>query len=90
MFPTAGSKRMRRIEDVSTVALIGEGSVVVATILAGLVLHEVVTLRMIAGTGLRWQGCWPWPRSPDDVASQCSTMQLKNGGLEQKLAKWSW
>lgn len=49
---------MRRIGDVATVALIDEGSVVVATLLAGLVLREVVTLRMIAGAGLTWQGCW--------------------------------
>ena len=49
---------MRRIGDVSTVALIDEGSVGVATLLARLVLWEFVTLRMIAGAGLTWQSCW--------------------------------
>ncbi|MGP5108175.1 EamA family transporter [Pseudomonas helleri] len=38
--------------DVATVALIDKGSVVVAMLLAGLVLREIITLRMIAGAGL--------------------------------------
>lgn len=38
--------------DVATVALIDKGSVVVALLLAGLVLREIITLRMITGAGL--------------------------------------
>jgi len=41
-----------KVGDVATVALIDKGSVVVAMLLAGLVLREVITLRMIAGAGL--------------------------------------
>ncbi|WP_371928560.1 EamA family transporter [Pseudomonas sp. SLFW] len=38
--------------DVATVALIDKGSVIVAMLLAGLVLREIITLRMITGAGL--------------------------------------
>ncbi|NWA23932.1 EamA family transporter [Pseudomonas gingeri] len=41
-----------KVGDVATVALIDKGSVVVAMLLAGLVLREVITVRMIAGAGL--------------------------------------
>ncbi|WP_449102894.1 EamA family transporter [Pseudomonas extremaustralis] len=41
-----------KLGDVATVALIDKGSVIVAMLLAGLVLKEVITLRMIAGAGL--------------------------------------
>lgn len=41
-----------KVGDVATVALIDKGSVVVAMLLAGLVLREVITLRMIGGAGL--------------------------------------
>jgi transporter family protein len=38
--------------DVATVTLIDKGSVVVAMLLAGAVLREVITLRMVAGAAL--------------------------------------
>ncbi len=41
-----------KVGDVATVALIDKGSVVVAMVLAGLVLREVITLRMVMGAGL--------------------------------------
>lgn len=41
-----------KVGDVATVALIDKGSVVVSMLLAGLVLREVITVRMIAGAGL--------------------------------------
>ncbi|MBR7200341.1 EamA family transporter [Pseudomonas sp. 14A] len=41
-----------KVGDVATVALIDKGSVFVAMLLAGLVLREVITIRMIAGAGL--------------------------------------
>ena len=41
-----------KVGDVATVALIDKGSVIVAMLLAGLVLREVITLRMIGGAGL--------------------------------------
>lgn len=41
-----------KVGDVATVALIDKGSVVVAMLLAGVVLREVITLRMIAGAAL--------------------------------------
>ncbi|NWB63708.1 EamA family transporter [Pseudomonas sp. F1002] len=41
-----------KVGDVATVALIDKGSVVVAMLLAGFVLREVITLRMILGAGL--------------------------------------
>lgn len=41
-----------KVGDVATVALIDKGSVLVAMLLAGLVLREIITLRMIFGAGL--------------------------------------
>ncbi|WP_256659872.1 EamA family transporter [Pseudomonas sp. LS-2] len=38
--------------DVANVALIDKGSVIDAMLLAGLVLREIITLRMITGAGL--------------------------------------
>lgn len=53
-----------KVGDVATVALIDKGSVVVAMLLAGLVLREVITLRMIAGAGLIVAGLLVIARKP--------------------------
>lgn len=45
-----------KLGDVATVALIDKGSVIVAIILAALILHETITLRVILGACLMMAG----------------------------------